>query len=61
MTESRFEQLAGLDNSMRELSTKLNLLVSDQFNLRVRREFEQLVTELGSRTSIQTPDNGQKR
>lgn len=61
MTESRFEQLAGLDSSMRELSTKLNLLVSDQFNLRVRREFEQLVSELGSRTSIQTPDNGKSR
>ncbi len=60
MTESRFEQLSSLDNSMQELATKLNLLVSDQFNLRVRREFEQLVTELGSRTSIH-PDNGTKR
>jgi hypothetical protein len=61
MTESRFEQLSSLDSSMRELATKLNLLVSDQFNLRVRREFEQLVTELGSRTSIHPPDNGTNR
>ena len=61
MTESRFEQLSRLDSSMQELATKLNLLVSDQFNLRVRREFEQLVTELGSRTSIHVPDNGTKR
>jgi len=61
MTESRFEQLSSLDSSMQELATKLNLLVSDQFNLRVRREFEQLVTELGSRTSIHPPDNGTNR
>lgn len=61
MTESRFEQLSKLDNSMQELATKLNLLVSDQFNLRVRREFEQLVTELGSRTSIHPPANGTDR
>ncbi len=61
MTESRFEQLSSLDSSMQELATKLNLLVSDQFNLRVRREFEQLVTELGSRTAIHPPDNGTNR
>ncbi len=61
MTESRFEQLSSLDSSMQELARKLNLLVSDQFNLRVRREFEQLVTELGSRTSIHPPDNGTTR
>jgi hypothetical protein len=61
MTESRFEQLGRLDSSMQELANKLNLLVSDQFNLRVRKEFEQLVTELGSRTSIPTPNNGSNR
>jgi len=61
MTEARFEQLSNLDSSMQQLATKLNLLVSDQFNLRVRKEFEQLVSELGSRTSIHIPDNGSKR
>jgi hypothetical protein len=61
MTEARFEQLANLDHSMQELATKLNLLVSDQFNLRVRREFEQLVAELGSRTTVRVPDNGANR
>jgi len=48
-TESRFEQLGNLDSSLQELSTKLNLLVSDQFNLRVRKEFEQLLGEMGQR------------
>jgi len=48
-TESRFEQLGNLDSSLQELSTKLNLLVSDQFNLRVRKEFELLVAEMGQR------------
>ncbi len=61
MTESRFEQLSSLDSSMQQLASKLNLLVSDQFNLRVRREFEQLVAELGSRPSIHAPDNGTQR
>jgi hypothetical protein len=48
VTESRFENLAGLDTSIQNLSTKLNAIVSDQFNLRVRREFEGLLSELGS-------------
>jgi hypothetical protein len=51
VTETRFEQLGALDASMHELSTKLNLLVSDQFNLRVKREFDQLLTELSQRVS----------
>jgi hypothetical protein len=61
MTESRFEQLSRLDTSLQELGTKLELLVSDQFNLRVRREFEQLVSELGSRTNTAGPNNGTNR
>lgn len=61
MTETRFEQLGHLDSSMQDLANKLNLLVGDQFNQRVRKEFEQLVTELGSRTSMHTPNNGSNR
>jgi hypothetical protein len=53
-TESRFEQLGNLDASLQELSTRLNLLVSDQFNLRVRKEFEQLVAEMGQRLGEKT-------
>ncbi len=58
MTESRFEQIANLDAALRELSTRLNLLVSDQLNLRVRREFEQIITELGTRAVTTGSDNG---
>ena len=55
-TESRFEQLGNLDSSLQELSTKLNLLVSDQFNLRVRKEFELLVAEMGQRLAEKNND-----
>jgi hypothetical protein len=48
ITETRFENLAALDASVQTLSTKLNALVSDQFNLHVRREFENLIAEFGS-------------
>jgi hypothetical protein len=51
MTETRFEQIGKLDDSMHELATKLNLLVSDQFNLRVKKEFDQLLTELSQRVT----------
>jgi len=50
-TESRFEQLANLDASLQALTAKLGLIVSDQFNQRVRHEFDQLLSELGNRTS----------
>ncbi len=61
VTESRFEQIANLDAALRELSTRLNLLVSDQLNLRVRREFEQILTELGTRAVAHGADNGTKK
>ena len=51
MTETKFEHLGKLDTSLQGLSSKLNLIVSDQFNLRVKREFDQLLTELSHRTS----------
>jgi len=51
MTEARFEHLGKLDSSMQGLSSKLNLIVSDQFNLRVKREFDQLLLELSQRAS----------
>jgi hypothetical protein len=50
VTETRFEQLGKLDSSLQGLSSKLNAIVSDQFNLRVRREFETLVSEISQRT-----------
>lgn len=49
MTESKFERFGQLDSSLQTLSTKLDLLVGDQFNVRVKREFEQLLTELSER------------
>jgi hypothetical protein len=60
-TESRFEQVAHLDGSLKELATKLDLLVSAQFNLRVRKEFEQIVAEMGSRVTDREKDNGTTR
>ncbi len=53
LTESKFEKLGQLDSSMQSLTAKLELLVGDQFNLRVKREFEQLVTELSGRIANQ--------
>ncbi len=50
-TETRLEQFGKLDDSLQELSGKLNLIASDQFNLRVKKEFEQLLSELGHRTT----------
>src|SRR3989304_10583231 len=46
VTESKFERLGQLDSSLHSLSSKFDLLVGDQFNFRVKREFEQLLTEL---------------
>jgi hypothetical protein len=55
--ESRFEQLGKLDSSLQSLSTRLNLLVGDQFNLRVKREFEQILAEVSQRLSGDNPSN----
>ena len=51
MTETRFEHLGRLDSSLQGLSSKLNLIVNYQFNLRVKREFDQLLTELSRRAT----------
>jgi hypothetical protein len=51
VTESKFEGLGKLDSAMLTLSTRLNLLVSDQFNIRLRREFEQLLAEMARRAT----------
>ncbi len=51
VTESKFENLGKLDSSMQTLSTRLNLLVSDQLNLRVKREFDQILADLVHRAS----------
>lgn len=48
--ESRFEQLGKLDDSIQGLASKLNLIASDQFNLRVKKEFDSLLAELSQRT-----------
>lgn len=52
MTESRFEQLGKLDESIQGLSSKLNLIASDQFNLRVKKEFDSLLADLSQRTLV---------
>jgi len=51
MMESRFDQLGTMNGSMQELATRMNSLVGDQFNLAVKREFEQLLTEMAKRAS----------
>jgi len=51
MTETRFEQLSSLNNSLQDLTSRMNTLVGDQFNLAVKREFEQMLAELGKRVS----------
>jgi hypothetical protein len=48
-TETKFESLGKLDGAIQTLSTRLNLLVSDQFNIRVRKEFEGLLAEMSRR------------
>ena len=59
LTESKFEQLGQLDTSLQSLSAKLDLLVGDQFNLGVKREFEGLLTELSGRLVAQNPSEPQ--
>jgi hypothetical protein len=61
VTESKFESLGKLDTAMQTLSTRLNLLVSDQFNIRVRKEFEQLLTEMAKRSTEEKNQPDQPR
>ena len=61
VTESKFEGLGKLDSAMQTLSTRLNLLVSDQFNIRVRREFEQLLAEMARRSTEQNDQGGETK
>ncbi len=49
-TESRFEQLAGVDVSLRQISERMNAMSSEQLNIAVRREFERMIAELARRT-----------
>jgi len=51
MTEARFEQLGALNSSLQDLASRMNTLVGDQFNLAVKREFEQMLAELANRAS----------
>jgi hypothetical protein len=61
VTESKFEGLGKLDSAMQTLSTRLNLLVSDQFNIRVRKEFEQLLSEMAKRSTEEKDQPDQPR
>ena len=54
ITESKFDKLGQLDSSLQSLSSKFDFLVGDQFNARVKREFEHLLTELTERIGEQT-------
>ena len=57
MTESRFEQIGKLDDSMQGLASQLNLIAGNQFNLRVKKEFDSLLAELSQRTPVnEKPD-----
>jgi hypothetical protein len=54
ITESKFDKLGQLDSSLQSLSSKFDFLVGDQFNVRVKREFEKLLTELTERIGEET-------
>lgn len=51
VTEARFEQIGTLNGSLQELATRINGLIGDQFNIRVKREFDALLADLGKRAS----------
>jgi hypothetical protein len=51
VTEAKFEHLGHLDSSMQALSSRLNLLVSDQLGLRVKQEFDKILADLVQRTA----------
>ena len=59
-TESKFENLGKLDSAMQTLSTRLHLLVSDQFNIRVRKEFEQLLADMAKRAQERDEPNNSR-
>jgi hypothetical protein len=59
MTESKFDQLGQLDSSVQSLASKFDILAGDQFNLRVKREFEQLLTEISGRVAPQNQSQPQ--
>jgi hypothetical protein len=48
-TEMRFQELAGVDASLRQIADRMNVMSADQLNLAVRREFEQLVADISRR------------
>jgi hypothetical protein len=48
-TESKFETFNQLDGTMKTLNQRIELIVGDQFNARVKNEFEQLLSEIGGR------------
>ena len=50
-TEEHFRELGSLNGSLQEVATRLNSLVGDRFNARVKQEFDQLLAELGRRVS----------
>ena len=52
-TETKFDQFSQLDTSLQAVSRKLEMIAGDQFNLRVKREFERLVSELNQRISTE--------
>ena len=52
-TEAKFDLLNQLDGSVKTLMHRIELIAGDQFNLRVKREFEQLLEEIGGRISQQ--------
>lgn len=52
-TEAKFEAFNQLDDTMKALNQRIELIVGDQFNARVKNEFERLLSELGERLSQQ--------
>lgn len=52
-TEAKFNTVDQVDEAIKALTQRIELIVSDQFNLRVKNEFEQLLSEIGSRIAAQ--------
>jgi prefoldin subunit 5 len=50
-TEAKFDAFNQLDGTLRTLTQRIELIVGDQFNVRVKNEFEQLLAEMSGRLS----------
>ncbi len=50
-TEEHFRAMGSLNGSLQDVAARLNTLMGDQFNARVKQEFDKLLAELSRRVS----------